>query len=472
MSRSYMNADEERERLERSLSVSSREMRARLVEINHQAFHDKLTGLPNRALFHDRLRNALAKRRTEQNQLALMFIDVDRFKLVNDSLGHQCGDELLKEIGARLERSVRAGDTVARLSGDEFTIILDGVASAAEAITLGKRILEAVIEPIQLQGTELYGTLSIGMALASANTSDDSELIRQADSAMYRSKSGGGNAVTLFDETMGIDALNRLELETSLRKALEHNEIFLNYQPYFDLESKRILGMEALARWKHPTLGMVQPSEFIPVAEDTGTIVSIGYWVLEQACSQVKAWKDDFAFGNAKLNVNMSGKQLEKSDVVSRVRDILDRTGYSGTDLNLEITESILLSNKTEITQKLKAIRDLGITVSVDDFGTGYSSLSVLRTMPVDTLKIDRSFITNVETENDSKAIIEAVMALARNLRMNVIAEGIETEAQRDALVHMGCVAGQGYLFAKPLGLPEMEKLLSRLESRTKRKAA
>jgi len=433
----------------------------RTKEIEHQAFHDKLTGLPNRALYMDRLDIALDKARRNRSGMATIFVDLDNFKLVNDSLGHGSGDELLRSVSRVLLDSVRPGDTVARLGGDEFTIIIEDLASVEAAVEVARRILAQLRRPIGLGDSEAFASASLGIAYTDSLNITSETLLRNADTAMYRAKNTGKSNYVVFDETMEDYALERLELETSLRKALQNHEICVWYQPTIDLKTKQMVGAEALARWLHPTRGLVSPGQFIPIAEDTGLIIPIGYWVLEESCRQAKAWMKEYQLSEFILSVNLSGKQLQREDVVDRVRDILFRTQFPPEFLKIEITESVLMHDRDDVVEKMNKLKDMGIKLALDDFGTGYSSLATLRSFPIDTLKIDRAFICRLGSEEGANAIVEAILAVARTMHMDVTGEGIETGLQEQIVQGMGCTTGQGYLYDKPLKPEEFSRRLN-----------
>jgi len=460
VSRTYHTADEDRSRLERSLDVSSREMLERTAQIKHQAFHDKLTNLPNRALFMDRMQLAIKKAQRSQKNISLMFLDLDNFKLINDSLGHDAGDVLLIAVAERLSTSVRPGDTVARLGGDEFTVLLEDINFEEEAQMVAQRILDSFVDPIRLPTREAFASVSIGIAVSEIPLTHSSDLIKHADAAMYRAKACGGHTFVMYDPSMSQDAVYRLELETALRRAVELEEISLAYQPLVDLVTGRVIGVEALARWRHQSGELVPPSQFIPLAEETGLIIPIGKFVLDHACMQMKIWHDLSGDTSQTLAVNVSVKQLERPDVIETVAEALEKTGLSPSALKIEITESVLVSDRNDIIEKLRKLKELGVTLAVDDFGTGYSSLSSLSCFPIDTLKIDRSFVDKLETEDEARTIVEAIMAIAKGMNKSVVGEGIETDYQRMALSELGCHTGQGYLFAKPMTASEYGSML------------
>jgi diguanylate cyclase (GGDEF)-like protein len=451
VSRTYKHADEDRSRLERSLDVSSREMHERTHEIKYQAFHDKLTGLPNRALFTDHMDLALAKARRSHKGTAVIFLDLDNFKLINDSLGHQAGDELLKSVADRLKGAVRMGDTVARLGGDEFTILLEDLDAPEEAEGSARRILHALNQPIEIGNGEAFASASLGIAYTVHCIESTGDLMKQADIAMYHAKATGKSSYVVYDKGMNDSAIVRLELETSLRKALELDQISVHYQPLIDLTTGLCKGAEALARWKHPLYGYVSPNQFIPIAEEIGVINGLGYFILEQACMQAKIWQDQVGNESFSISVNLSGKQLQQPDVVDRVKDILNRTQLPPHCLKLEITESVLMTDRDATVDKLNRLKQVGVMLALDDFGTGYSSLSTLSYFPLDTLKIDRAFISSLGRDSQANSIVQAIMALSKSMCMDVTGEGVETAAQLEAIQRLGCRTGQGYLFAMPL---------------------
>jgi diguanylate cyclase (GGDEF)-like protein len=432
----------------------------RTQEIEHLAYHDKLTGLPNRSLLLDRIDLALKKDVRNQKGTAVMFIDLDNFKLVNDSLGHSFGDQLLIEVTKVLSSAVRPGDTVARIGGDEFTVLLEDLESINTAEDVARRILAMLKQPILLGNRETFAGASIGIVYSRDCVTDGNTLLKHADTAMYRAKAAGKSNFVAYDESMHDDAIDRLELETSMRKALGNGEIFVEYQPLIDLETNKMTGAEALARWDHPVRGSISPTTFIPIAEDTGLIVPIGYWILEEACRQAKSWADEYELENFSISVNLSGKQLQHNDVVQRIQGVLSSTGLPPAQLKLEITESILMEDREDIIEKMFQLKSIGVQLALDDFGTGYSSLSTLRSFPIDTLKIDRAFISRLGEEDSALPIVEAILGLAKTMHMTVIGEGVENRNQEDIIRGLGCQIGQGYYYDQPL---RAEKFVSRL---------
>jgi predicted signal transduction protein with EAL and GGDEF domain len=450
----------------------------------HDASHDALTGLPNRSLFLDRLTRAIAqKRRHPEINFAVLFIDLDRFKVVNDSLGHLAGDLLIAEVAARFMASLRqtdivsrpnamppisdkAGlpensDTLARLGGDEFTILLDDLGSLSDAVRVAERILGALAKPFLLNGQEAYVGASIGIASSATPYATADEVMRDADLAMYRAKALGKGRYEVFDQTMHTVAVQRLALESDLRRALQHDEFVLHYQPIVNLRDEAVTGFEALVRWQRPGHGLVYPGDFIEVAEDTGIILFLGMWVLREACRTVRRWHLDFPREKPlTISVNISARQFAQPDLVRQIRRIIDETGIQPTSLRLELTESVTMANAERAISVLESLRDLGIRISIDDFGTGYSSLSYLHRLPLDVLKIDRSFVTQMNDANEGLQIVNTIMHLAQNLDMEVIAEGVETEAHVKKLRALGCANGQGYFFSRPVPEATIRKLL------------
>jgi diguanylate cyclase (GGDEF)-like protein/PAS domain S-box-containing protein len=419
-------------------------------QLEHQAHHDTLTGLANRTLLHDRLQQAVAHCQRQRSMLALLFIDLDHFKLINDSLGHSAGDELLKLAANRLVACVREGDTVARLGGDEFVLLLvdqphvQGISNAVE------RVLEAMSQPYRVQGREFATTCSIGVSLFPDDGADGETLLKNADAAMYRAKAAGRNSFHFFTAEINAQLSERLALERDLRRALQANELILHYQPKVDLVNGVLIGAEALVRWNHPELGLLSPARFIGIAEETGLIVPMGEWILRQACLQVQQWREagiDFKI----LSVNLSARQFRQRELVDHVARVLRSTGLPPECLDLELTESLMLENVEEYILRLHALKELGVQLSVDDFGTGYSSLSYLKRFPVDRLKIDKSFVRDIVSDSGDAAIAQAVIRLGQILGMVVTAEGVETDEQLTFLRLHGCDEAQGYLFSPPL---------------------
>ena len=424
-------------------------------QLLHNAFHDALTGLPNRVLLMERLSQAIERAKQDENYtFAVLFLDLDRFKLVNDSLGHIIGDQLLIAFAHRLKACMRPGDIVARLGGDEFTILLENIQDVGDATQVADRIQRQLTLPFNINGHEVFTTASIGIAVSTLGYDRPEDLLRDADTTMYRAKAQPGTMVRyqVFEPTMHTQAKALLQLETDLRLAVERQEFQLYYQPIVSLSTDRITGFEALVRWRHPQRGLVSPDEFIPVAEETGLIIPIGWWVLREACRQMRAWHVQFSLDPPlTISVNVSGKQFSQPDSIERLAQILQETGLDVRSLKLEITESVLMDNAESAAAMLLQLQALGLRVAMDDFGTGYSSLSYLHRLPIDTLKIDRSFINGVDVDLEKIQIIRTVIALAWNLGMDVVAEGVATWQQMYQLKALKCEFGQGYFFSKPL---------------------
>ncbi len=427
--------------------------------IQHIAQHDVLTGLPNRSLLQDRLSQAVAYSARTGHPVWVMLIDLDRFKFVNDSMGHKAGDVLLMTIAARLRSALRDVDTVARLSGDEFVVILTEHDDEHLSPDIVQRLMDAIAQPVMLGTKEFFVTCSIGVAAYPTDGAGADSLIEHADIAMYRAKKLGRNNYQFYTPAMNEEAMERVRIESALRSALERNEFVLHYQPQVELSSGKIMGMEALLRWQHPELGVVAPSRFISVAEETGLIVPIGAWVMRTACRQNKAWHDA-GLGQLRVAVNLSARQFGSPDLLADITSVLAQTGLDAACLEIELTESLFMSDVTQSVEVLHGMKSLGVNLSIDDFGTGYSSLSYLSRFPVDVLKIDRSFVSDISRDASDAAIVASIIALAHNLKMSVIAEGVETAEQLDYLRRHGCNEMQGYYFSKPLAAAEFEELL------------
>jgi diguanylate cyclase (GGDEF)-like protein/PAS domain S-box-containing protein len=428
----------------------------------YDAYHDALTGLPNRAWFVGLLKSSLKIARQDKEALfAILFLDLDRFKIINDSIGHLCGDQLLIGIAERLKRCIRQNDKIARLGGDEFTILIQGFKDMKEVTDIAERIQEEISAPFNLSGYETSTTASIGIALSSSEYIKPEDLLRDADTAMYEAKSLGKAQYVIFDRGMHIHAMNLLQLETDLRRAIERKEFTVQYQPIVSLETGRLKGFEALVRWYHPERGLISPDKFITVAEETGLIVPLGKWVLEEACKQLKQWERQFyKLPNLIMSVNLSNKQFAHANLFEQISQVLQTTQLDPRKLKLEITESVVMENIDVASKMLERLRALGIELSIDDFGTGYSSLSCLHRLPIDTLKIDRSFISRLNENNENKEIVRTIILLAKNLGMGVIAEGIETKEQVKILKELNCPHGQGYFFSKPMVADSVTELL------------
>jgi diguanylate cyclase (GGDEF)-like protein/PAS domain S-box-containing protein len=430
----------------------------------HDAFHDPLTGLPNRAYLMDQLSASLDQAKRQANQLfAVLFLDLDRFKVINDSIGHMVGDQLLVGIAERLRKCLRPGDIVARLGGDEFTILLRKIRSSREAIEVAQRVQKEVALPFNLGGYEAFTTASIGIALYDSTYDRHEDLLRDADSAMYHAKAQGKDRYALFHKGLHTRAMNLLHMETDMRRAIDRREFFIEYQPIVSLQSGTLSGFEALVRWQHPERGLIAPSDFIPMAEEAGHIGSIGKWVLREACSQMQTWHRQFS-ANLPLSiaVNLSSKQFMNSNLLDHVVQTLDATGMDPRTLKLEITESGVMENIEIVSIILERLRNHGVELSIDDFGTGYSSLSYLHRLPINTLKIDRSFVNRLGEGDENKEIVRTIIMLAKNLGMGVVAEGVETRKQLGRLRELHCESAQGFLFSRPLCAASAETLIKR----------
>ncbi|HYJ87907.1 MAG TPA: EAL domain-containing protein [Pyrinomonadaceae bacterium] len=432
-------------------------------KLHHDAFHDALTGLPNRALFTDHVKLAIARlhRRGDQ-RFAVLYLDLDRFKVINDSLGHLGGDQLLIGIARRLENCLRPGDTIARIGGDEFTVLLEDIGDGSEVAQIAERIQNEISAPFNLSGREVFTTVSMGIALSSQEYERPEDILRDADTAMYRAKGLGKARHETFDTGMHSQAIKLLQLETDLRRAVERREFFVVYQPIMSLASESLRGFEALVRWHHPIRGLISPMEFIPVAEETGMIVQIGEWVLREACTVMQRWQQIYPSDpRIFVCVNLSVKQFSQQDLIEKVSVILRETKLPAASLKLEITESAVMENVETATRMLTELRELGVQLAMDDFGTGYSSLSNLHRFPINTLKIDRSFITHMVENNENAEIVRTISGLAHNLGMDVVAEGVETREQLEILRGLGCQFGQGYFFSKPIDSKGAEDFIS-----------
>lgn len=424
-------------------------------KISQQANFDFLTGLPNRFLFNDRLDMALSIAKRDGRRLGLLFIDLDRFKYVNDTLGHEVGDDLLREAARRLRSEVRESDTVARLGGDEFTVIVRDFRRIEPVELMAEAILGSLSQPYLLGEHEVHASASIGITVYPNDGSERDVLLRNADNAMYRAKERGRNDYQFYTSEMNTEAQRRRVLENALYKALENGELFIQYQPIVWLDTGELRGVEALLRWRHPELGLISPAEFIPLAEDTGLIRGIGAWVLKEACTQAAIWRRDLN-PDFKVSVNLSSRQMKRSDMAKLVAEILERAGLPADALVLEITESLLMSDDPDISVDLLAIQSMGVALAVDDFGTGYSSLSYLKHLPVEILKIDRSFVRDLPEDSEDAALVQAILSIADSLGLRVVAEGVETEQQAEFLREHGCELAQGYLFSRPVDAADL----------------
>jgi diguanylate cyclase (GGDEF)-like protein len=431
------------------------------LELAHQALHDSLTELPNRALFLDRLEQALVRTQRNPSPVAVLFLDIDSFKLINDSLGHDAGDQLLVELAGRLAGVVRPSDTVARFGGDEFTILCDHVNSSYDVIAIANRVAEAVALPFTVGGHEVFVTSSVGIAFAKGERDDPALLVRNADAAMYRAKEKGGARYEVFDQLMRARATKRLELQSDLHRALQRGELRLEYQPEVDLRSGAVVGVEALLRWDHPVRGMLPAGEFIALAEQTGLIGPIGTWVIEEACERLHSWEQELSGSTPTVAVNISPRELAEPDLLHSVRAALASSGASPERLCLEITERGAMEDAESVVRTLSALKRLGVQLAIDDFGVGQSSLGYLSRFPVDVLKIDRSLMEGLGPDADCKRLVASVVGLAGSLGLASVAEGVEREEQRQELVELDCDLGQGYHLARPMPPDELEPLLA-----------
>jgi diguanylate cyclase (GGDEF)-like protein len=439
----------------------------RLEQLTRQAFRDPLTNLPNRALFMDRLTHGLTRAQRRHEHLAVLFLDLDRFKVVNDTLGHTVGDQLLVEVSRRLTSALRPGDTVARLGGDEFGILLEDVADAETAETVAVRVEESLGKSYHFEGREVFVTASIGIALSSAKLGLPEEILRDADLAMYHAKAKGKARHEVFDGSMSAPALDRMDLEMDLRSAISRHEFRLHYQPILRLDTGKITEVEALIRWQHEKRGLLQPDEFIGLTEETGLIVPIGQWVLSEACKQARIWQIEYpTTPPLVMSVNLSAKQFQNPKLVEEITQALDESGLAASCLKLEITESTVMQDAPVTLTKLNELKGLGVRLAIDDFGTGYSSLGYLKRFPVDTLKIDRSFVKGLSPDGGDSAIVRAVVTVAKSLNMDVTAEGVETEGQLAELRALGCDRWQGFLFARPVSAERVAPLLASDQSK------
>ena len=473
---SQLNQDLEKRVEQRTLELNTVVQKLR-TEINerqriqqklaYDALHDNLTGLPNRTFLIERIEFTIEHaKRNPGYMYAVLFIDLDRFKTINDSLGHLVGDRLLIAVAHLLQDCLRESDIVARLGGDEFVILLDGISKPQDATRIGDRIQRQLRSPFELEEQRIFTSASIGIVFSSTGYRNSTDLLRDADIAMYRAKNKGKARYEVFDRVMYKETLKLVELENNLRLAIERNELAIHYQPIMCLDSGNLVGFEALIRWQHPTKGFISPVEFIPIAEDTGLILDIGEWLLKAACQQLQQWQQEFAaipqVATLKMSINLASQQLQEPQFISKLDSILQETHLDGNSLGLEITESVLIEPGGKIQKILQQIKNRNIKLSIDDFGTGYSSLSYLRRFPIDNLKIDRSFIEQMNFDAENFEIVRLIITLAKTLGMNAISEGVETPQQLARLKALGCELGQGFLFAKPLTPKDAGLLLAK----------
>ncbi len=471
---SELNQDLERRVHQRTIELNTAVLKLR-QEINerqrvqqqlvYDALHDSLTGLPNRSLLIERIEFTIAHAKQNPGyRYGLLFIDLDRFKVINDSLGHFTGDRLLIAVSKLLQECVRENDLVARLGGDEFVILLDGVKQLQDATIICDRIRQQLRSPFKFRGQSIFTSASIGIVYSSTEYDNASDLMRDADIAMYRAKDNGKGCYAIFDQLMYDETLKLVEIENNLRLAIKRREFVMHYQPIISLDDDSLVGFEALIRWKHPQKGFISPLEFIPIAEDTGLILEIGEWLLKESCQQLQMWQQQFALtpkiNSLKMSINLASRQLQEPDFIPKLDRILLETGLAGNFLRLEITEGVLIEPEGNIQETLRQIKQRNITLSIDDFGTGYSSLNYLRRFPIDNLKIDRSFIEQMDSNSENFEIVRLIITLAKTLGMDTICEGIETPKQLKQLKDLGCEFAQGYLFSKPLTPEAVESML------------
>lgn len=431
--------------------------------IRYQAHHDMLTRLPNRMLLEDRLNLAIAQARRNDEKLAVMFLDLDRFKWVNDTLGHTNGDRLLQAVSKRLEGSLRQGDTLARFGGDEFALILPNVNTEQDAIIIAEKIITELKEPFSVDEHDLYVTASIGISIYPDSGDTIEALIASADLAMYSVKDHGKNGYKFYDPTMHEASNVRLTTERELRKALTTDDIKVCYQPQVDTITEKLIGFEALIRWEHPENGLIYPGEFIPIAEETGLILELGRYVLDRACADVRRWRDE-GMKHLRVSINFSAMQLDQDCFIDEIKDALQKHKLPGSSLEVEITENVIMNDMPSVIPKLRELTTMGIKIAIDDFGTGYSSLSYLQQFPISTLKIDKSFISSIDVNESATSIVDAIVAMAKGLKLNLIAEGVETEPQLQYLKQLGCESIQGFLFGKAEDAERTREILDSIE--------
>ena len=462
----FNNQDDELDALVDSINKMQTEIYNSYLEVkeqkdilDHQAHHDALTALPNRILFNDRLEKAIKEAKRNNSKIALLFIDLDHFKEINDSLGHHLGDEVLKVVTSKLQESLRDEDTLARLGGDEFTIIFENIHEVQDASVIATKILENLSKSMNIHNHTLYVSSSIGISIYPDDGESAPNLLKYADSAMYKAKNEGRNNYQYYNSTMTELAFERVVMETSLRAALKNNEFIVYYQPQVNGSTNKLIGMEALVRWKHPTMGLVAPDKFIPLAESTGLIVELDRFVMKTAMTQIATWYEE-GFNPGILAMNLAVKQFQKLDFISMFRELIQKTNCKPEWLELEVTEGQVMTHPKEAVITLKAISDLGVELAIDDFGTGYSSLAYLKKLPIDKLKIDQAFIMDLPGDEEDEGITKAIIALSKSLNLKVMAEGVETKEQRDFLVENGCENIQGYFYSRPIPADEFENIL------------
>jgi len=433
------------------------------LHLNYLAQYDPLTGIPNRQFFNDQLTRATARARRDGRKVTLLFLDLDAFKVVNDTLGHDAGDRLLKEVADRIRRAVRTGDIVARLGGDEFAVMLEGLSSPRDVEALASGLLEVIAKPYHIADRQLTITTSIGITMYPSDNSDTQMLLKNADIAMYQAKEYGRNNFKFFHEQMHADLMRYHELERDIREAINLGQFHLAYQPKVNVRINQLQGLEALLRWNSPARGNVSPADFIPVAEESGHIIPLGYWVLNEVCLTIKAWQDK-GLTLVPVSVNVSARQFQQPDFHKRVSEVLRRHDIDPSLIEIELTEGLVMEDTEAAQRELAQLKKIGLRISIDDFGTGYSCLSYLRRFPIDVLKIDKSFVQEIGSSRDGESIIDAIISLAKSLRLETVAEGVETPAQLHYLLDHGCHVVQGFLFGKPMELQLVEPLLAALE--------
>jgi len=421
------------------------------------AYRDTLTGLPNRLLFADRLEQAVVRSERTRTSMALMLIDIDDFKLVNDSFGHDAGDKLIKAVGDLISKSLRRADTIARLGGDEFAVIIEGIEGPEDAISIADNLTTILEHNVRLDDQETYTSASIGIAVYPGDGEDARTLLKNADTAMYRAKESGRHCFQFYKPEMSVSAMERLDLENSLKSAFENDEFIIHYQPVIDIHKNEVVGVEALLRWQHPEKGMIQPTDFVSVLEDCGLIVALGEWMIFSVCKQIKLWRDA-GLEKQNVSINLSPRQFKEQDLVTLFTQAMAENGLDGDSLSVEVTERTLIDNVGEVEATLKKLRAMGLRILLDDFGTGYASLAYLKEFPVDVVKIDEGFIAGIPDNQDDSAIVDAIAGLTRGLKLALHAEGVENERQLNVLKGLGCQFGQGYYWSKPLPGNEYEQ--------------
>ena len=447
-------------RADRIIRAQEVHRQANETKVRHQAYHDSLTGLPNRASFAAQMQDALVRAQSSGHMVGLMFLDIDQFKCINDSLGHSVGDDLLKVTAKRLQSLVRESDMVYRMGGDEFTIILENLHNPENCALTAKRIIESISQPVKLHTHEISTTISIGMALFPKDATDVETLVKHADTAMYRAKEAGRNRYEFYTENLNAKVSERFKLAAGLRQAMDKGQFLLYYQPKVSVKSGEIIGHEALLRWKHPELGVLPPDKFLSILEESGLIITVGEWVLRTACQQTKDWQSA-GFRHIPVSVNIASRQFTSRSLPDTIRQVLSETGLEPRYLELELTERLLIDNADAAIETLDELKKIGVLISIDDFGTGFSSLNYLKRFPIDILKIDKSFIRDIVTREKDAAIASAIISLAHNLKLGLIAEGVEELNQLEFLQSRGCNEVQGYLFSRPLPPQEFQQLLS-----------